>query len=181
MNSLQESIIVYDNYEIPLHKYPRINTDKEKTDIIIIVFLMHEEFLKKLAKSYEEAIQYHHDCKEYYYTFIFNKEIRKYSAQDIMTITNHYDKVSYMEQIYYFYVRNKNFYLELYESMEHAKKSYFERREYLYRIIPPNDFYNRIPQMTYSAIELMEINSFAQYLKKNKIIKELPLPKYINL
>jgi hypothetical protein len=27
-------IIVYDNYKISLNKYPRINTNKEKTDII---------------------------------------------------------------------------------------------------------------------------------------------------
>ena len=59
------NIIVYDNYEIEFNKYPRVNTDKCNTDIIIIVFLMHENFLKKLACSYEEALKYYNDCKDH--------------------------------------------------------------------------------------------------------------------
>ena len=194
MNNNQ--IIVYDNYEISLYKYPRVDTDKEKTDIIIIIFLMHEDFLKKLGKSFEEALKFHNECKDYYYIFNFNKEIRKYSAQDIIFLFNqtndffrnnpnyqiqksYLNNLLYIDQIYYFYIKNKDFYLSLYESLEHAKKSYFERRDYSYRIIPPNDFYSNIFPKTYSAIELMEINAYTQYLCQHKIIKELPFPKYI--
>ena len=191
----EENIIVYDNYEISLTKYPRMNTDKEKTDIIIIIFLMHEDFLKKLAKSFDEAVQYYNDCKEYYYVFKFNKDIRNYSAQDIMLIINqtndflrvnqkienqlkYFDNLTIIDTIFYFYIKNRDFYVNLYKSMEHAKKSYFERRDYSYRIVPPNDFYNKINSVTYSAIELMELNAYTQYLVQKKIIKELPIPKY---
>jgi hypothetical protein len=192
----EQTIIVYDNYEINLHKYPRINTDKEKTDIIIVIFLMHEDFLKKLAESYYEANKYYNECKEYYYVFKFNKIIKKYSSQEIMSIINNINnflvsnnniqnqityllKIPLIDVIFYFYIRNKDFYLNLFENIEHSKKAYFERREYSYRIIPPNDFYNKLQPITYNAIELMEINSYAQYLIQRKIIKELPIPKYL--
>ena len=191
-----EEIIVYDDYKISLYKYPRNNTDKRETDIIITIFLMHTDFLKKLAKSYENSIKFYNECKEYFYIFIFNKETRKYSAQDIMLLINettqyfrdnpnieyqlkYLSNLLRIDQIYYFYIKNKDFYTNLYDSLEHAKRSYFERRDYNYRIIPPTDFYNKLLPKTYSALELMELNSYANYLIKNKIICELPIPKYI--
>lgn len=192
----QEEIIVYDNFKINIKKYPRINSDKEKTDIIIVIFLMHEDYLKKIAKSFEDSLRFYQDCKEYYFIFQFNKEYKKYSAQEIILLyknTNdflrnngdlniqlgYFKNMSNMDKIFYFYLKNKDFYLNLYESLEHAKKSYFERRDYSYRISPPIDFYNKISQKTYSAIELMELNAYTQYLIKRKIIQELPIPKYM--
>ena len=189
-------IIVYDNYEIDLNKYPRIDTPKEKTDIMIIIFLMHEDFLKNLAKSFDNALKFYHECKEYYYVFKFNKDIKKYSAQDIITNYNRINdflRVNYnsdvqkkylsnllpIDLIFYFYLKNKDFYLTLFESLEHAKRAYFERRDYLYRIVPPIDFYSNINSQTYSAIELMEINAYTQYLIKKKIIQDLPKHKYL--
>jgi hypothetical protein len=191
-----EEIIVYDDYKISLYKYPRQNTEKEKTDIIIIIFLMHENFLKNLSISLQEALKYHYECKEYYYIFKFNKEYKKYSSKDIIFLTNQVNdfirlnknidiQKTYLKQInkidliFYFYIKNKDFIVDLYDSLEHAKKAYFERRDYLYKIIPPIDFYDNILPKTYSAIELMELNSYAQYLIKRNIIKDLPTPKYI--
>lgn len=194
----KDQIIVYDNYEISLYKYPRKNTDKEKTDIMIIIFLMHQEFLKNLAKSFENSLKFYHECKEYYYVFKFNKDlknIRKYSAQDIILIynnTNEYfrnnpnitiqrkylNNLLPLDCIFYFYLKNKDFYLNLYESLEHAKKAYFERRDYSYRIIPPVDFYTNMYPQTYNAIELMELNAYTQYLIQRRIIQDLPTPKY---
>jgi len=191
-----DEIIVYDDYKISLYKYPRIDTDKEKTDIIIIIFLMHEDFLKKLGQSFEDALKYYHECKEYYYIFNLNKEIKKYSAKEIIYLINttneffrsnanvivqqnYLKKLNKLDASFYFYIKNKDFYTNLYKSLEHAKKSYFERREYSYRISPPLDFYNKILSQTYSAIEFMEINSYAQYLKQRKIIQDLPYPIYI--
>jgi hypothetical protein len=190
-------IIVYDDYKIPLNKYPRNETDKRETDILITIFLMHEDYLKKLAVSYSESIKFYNNCKEYFYIFKFKKETRKYSAQDIMMLinkTNEYfrdnpryelqikflNNLPLIDRIFYFYIKNKDFYVNLFESLEHAKKAYFERREYNYRIIPPNDFYNNLSPKIYSALELMELNAYAQFLIQNKIICELPIPKYFN-
>jgi hypothetical protein len=191
-----EQIIVYDNFSIDLNKYPRINTDKEKTDIIIIIFFMHQELLTKLARSFDYALQHYHDCKEYFYVLNFHNKIKKFSANEIILLINqtnqffrdypninlqikYLNKLSFLDSIYYFYLKNKDFYLNLYESLEHAKKAYFERREYSYRITPPIDFYNNIFNKTYSAIELMELNSYTQYLLQKKIIQNLPIPKYL--
>jgi hypothetical protein len=192
-----EQIIVYDNFSIDLNKYPRFNTDKEKTDIIIIIFLMNQDLLIKLSESCENALKYYHDCKEYYYIFKFNNnQLKKYSANEIIKLINetnqffrdnnniniqqnYLKKMPQMDKIYYFYIKNKDFFLNLYESLEHAKKAYFERREYSYKIFPPIDFYNNIPNKTYSAIELMELNSYTQYLVQRKIIQNLPIPKYL--
>ena len=186
---IQENIVVYDDYTVSLSKYPRNNSDK-----IIIIFLMHEDFLKKLGESYENALKYHNECKEFYYIFNFNKYKKKYSAQEIILLFNtindflrtnfdiskqlHYlNSLNIIDKIFYFYIKNKNFYINLFESIEHAKSAFFERRDYSYKINIPIDFYDR-NQETYSAIELMEINSYTQYLVSHKIIKELPLPKY---
>ena len=163
--------------------------------IIIVIFLMHEDFLKKLSVAFSEALRYYNDCKEYYYIFKFNKEVKKYSAQEIMNLvkqTNDFlegtrdinkqimylNRLHPIDKIFYFYIKNKDFYVNLYDSLEHAKQSYFERREYNYRINPPQDFYDKILPQTYSALELMELNAYAQYLIKCKIIQNLPIPKY---
>jgi hypothetical protein len=193
-----EEIIVYDDYKISLYKYPRLNTEKENTDIIIIIFLMHEDFLKKLAFSFENSLKYYYDCKEYYYVFNFNKIIRKYSAQEIMSLiknTNDFFRVNtnidiqmkylnnllLIDQIFYFYIKNKDFYINLYDALEDAKKAYFERRDYSYRVIVPKDFYSNIVPKIYNAIELMEIYSYTNFLVKKKIIKDLPIPKYLDI
>ena len=63
------SITVFDNHSLELNKYPRFYTDKETTDKIIITFYMNEEYLKSLSSSYENAIKYHNECKEYFYVF----------------------------------------------------------------------------------------------------------------
>ncbi len=189
-------IVVYDDVKISLYKYPRNNTDKRETDIIITVFFMHEDYLKKLAYSYQEALKYYNECKEYFYIFNFKKEIRKFSAIEIITFINQtneylrnnpliYSQMNYLnallpiDVIFYFYIKNKDFYINLYSALEHAKKAYFERRDYNYRIVPPNDFYNKILPKTYSAIELMEIYAYSQFLVQNRIVQELPIPKYL--
>jgi hypothetical protein len=169
----------------------------------MITFLMHQGFLQKLSESFMEAITNYHLCKEYYYIFKFNNKnndfskMRKYSAQDIMfliTETNNYflknsnfniqlnylKKFHFLDQVYYFYVRNKNFYIDFFKSMQDAKVAYFERRDYRYKFVAPNDFYNFTCSNTYSALELLEINAYVQYLVQRKIIKELPIPKYLD-
>ena len=191
-------INVYDNVTIPLNKYPRKNSEKEKTDIIIIIFLMHYDFLKKLGKSFDEALKNYYECKEYYYVFKFYKEYKKYSAQEIIQLYKsttdffrltgniniqlaYLNKMPLLDQIFYFYIKNKDFYLNLFESIEDGKRAYFERRDYSYRITVPNDFYNGISSKVYNAIELMELNAYTQYLVQRKIIQDLPIPKYIEL
>ena len=43
-----------DDNEYILYKYPRDNTD-----IVVIIFLMHEDYLRKLSKSYDELPIFH--------------------------------------------------------------------------------------------------------------------------
>ena len=78
------SITVFDNHSLELNKYPRFYTDKETTDKIIITFYMNEEYLKSLSSSYENAIKYHNECKEYFYMFKFGKESRNYNTKNIL-------------------------------------------------------------------------------------------------
>jgi hypothetical protein len=217
------NLIVYGDHEISLIKYPRKNTDKEITDIIIIIFLMHEDYLKKLGSSYENSIKFHNECKEYYYTFKFGvfqkvlepsisqivsqsrqpftgateKYIKNYTAQDILFLinkTNEYFRdnknvnlqlnflknLQRIDGIYYFYIKNKDFYLKLFSAIEEAKNSHFKCKEFSYNIIPPIDFYGKTNSCIYSGMELMEINAYTQYLISKKIIKELPNPIYFN-
>lgn len=193
-----DQINIYDNFTIPFDKYPRSGTDKEKTDIVLVIFFMHYDYLKKLGISFEEALKNYYECKEYYYVFKFYKEYKKYNAQEIIMLYKnttdffrnnnnitiqlaYLHRMPLLDQIFYFYLKNKDFYLNLYDSLEHAKRAYFERRDYSYQIVIPNDFYNNIQSKTYNAIELMELNSYAQYLVQRKIIQDLPIPRFINI
>ena len=198
---MESNITVYDSHTVDINKYPRIGTDKEITDKIIILFFMNEEFLRSLSTSYDNSIQYYHECKEYFYVLKDihqEKSLKKYSARDIITLIHNMNdflmgqtdqkkqieviqKMNRHDVLYYFYIKNKDFYMNLFEAVKQAKLLYFQRRDYNYRVEPPFDFYGILYKKgaTYSSIELMEIYTYTQHLIKRKIIKELPYPIYI--
>lgn len=196
---MSENIIVYGDFTLDLKKYPRSGTVKEKCDIIIITFLMHEEELTKCAKSLDDAIKYFNGCKEYFYTYHTpDKVIKRYSAKEIIQLhtmlTNrpirnsreYYEfmkNFQYADQCYISYLRCRDFYMNLFKSIKGAKDAHFERRDYVYRVIPPMEIYgfmnSPIGGQTYSAYELMELFTFTHYLKNHRILKELPIPSFI--
>jgi hypothetical protein len=206
---MSENIIVYGDFTLDLKKYPRNGTVKGNTDIIIITFLMHEEELTKCAKSLDDAIKYFNGCKEYFYTyhtpnnvispFQGNSEnVKRYSAKEIIQLhtmltnrpirTNieYYEfmkNFQYADQCYISYLRCRDFYMNLFKSIKSAKDAHFERRDYVYRVVPPMEIYghmnNIIQGQTYSAYELMELFTFSHYLKNHRILKELPIPSFV--
>ncbi len=194
-------IQVYDSFTIDFNKYPRKNTPKYETDVVMIHFLMHQDYLEKVAKSYTTAIQFYNECKEYYFMLksLDGKNSKRYSAQELMFIINQikifssknpdiYSIQKYirnfhpLDQLYYILIKNKEFYLELFRNMTDAKFAFFERREINYKFFIPFDFYGDIKSMNsnkgqvYTALELLEINAYVQFLVKKKIIKNLPEP-----
>jgi len=194
------SIIVFDNHSVELNKYPRFYTDKETTDKIMITFFMNEEYLKNLSSSYENAVKYHNECKEYFYVFksIDKKLVKKYSSQEIIQLVNGINEflrinndikkqinflknINKIDLIYYFYIKNSNFYINLFKAVEQSKLLYFQSRDFTYNVNPPIDLYNNIKGSVYSSLEIMEVYAYTQYLVSNKIIKELPQPIYMNL
>lgn len=200
-----ESIIVYGNFTLDLKKYPRRGTKQEKTDIIIINFLMHEEFLTKCAKSLDDAIKYYNACKEYSYTFStpespeFPRVTKRYTAKEIIQLHNmltmrpirtgaeYLERMrgfSLADQVYISYLSCKDFYMNLFGAIKGAKDAHFERREYHYRVIPPMEIFghlaNPIVGQIYSAYELMELFTYTHYLKKHHILKELPVPSFVS-
>jgi len=194
------SITVFDNHSVELNKYPRINTDKEITDKIMITFIMNEEYLKSIATSYENAIKYHNECKEYYYLFkLNNKEYKKYSAKEIIQLINgindflrinndinkqlfFLNNINKIDVNYYFYIKNSSFYMNLFNAIEQSKKLYFQSRDFTYNLNPPLDFYGKNYKKgnIYTSLEIMEIYAYTHYLIQNKIIKELPQPIFIS-
>ncbi len=193
-------IPVYDDFTIDIKKYPRKDSPKYETDIILINFLMNEEYLQKVAKSYQEAVQFYNECKEYYFVFksIDGKQNRKMSAKEIIFLINQIQiyfnqnpdpmvqqkflrKYSPLEQLYYILIRNKDFYLNLIYTVQDAKIAFFQRREINYKLVAPYDFYGnkRILPQVYHTNELLEINAYTQFLIKNRIIKELPEPLFV--
>jgi len=195
-------IPVYDDFTIDVTKYPRIGTLKENTDKVIIQFLLNQDYLEKVSKSFREAVTFYNECKEYYYIFktIDGKSFKKFSAQEIIFLINQTNiyfqrntnvllqqqylrRYSVLEQNYFILIKNMDFYLELFLTVQDAKYAFFQRREINYKLVPPFDFYgdvkkNIVPQV-YSCQELLEINAYVQFLKRYKIIKELPEPLYV--
>jgi hypothetical protein len=196
---MNETIVVYGDFTLDLKKYPRSGTNKEKTDIIIITFLMHEEELTKCAKSLDDAIKYFNGCKEYFYTYHTpDNLVKRYSAKEIIQLntmlTNHplrnandyynfMKNFQYSDQCYISYLKCRDFYMNLFKSIKNAKDAHFERRDYVYKVVPPMEIYGfmktQISGQIYSAYELMELFTFTHYLKNHKIIKELPIPTFI--
>lgn len=196
---MNQNIIVYGDFTLDLKKYPRIGTNKEKTDIIIITFLMHEEFLTKCDKSLNDAIKYFNGCKEYSYVYHTpDNVIKRYTAKEIIQLhtmltnnvlrnSNDYynfmKNFQYIDQCYISYLKCRDFYMNLFKSIKNAKDAHFERRDYVYKILPPMEIYgfmkSQIIGQIYSAYELMELFTFTHYLKNHKIIKELPIPSFI--
>jgi hypothetical protein len=197
-------IQVYDNFSIDYNKYPRKDTGKYETDIAMIQFLMNQEYLEKVALSYSTAIQFFNECKEYYFLLksLDGKQNKRFSAKEIMFIMNQinmyanknpdvYSIQKYLrnfhplDQLYYILIKNKEFYLQLFHNVKDAKYAFFERREINYKFFIPFDFYGDIKTtnlnrgQVYTAIELLEINAYTQFLVKNKIIKNLPNPLFI--
>ena len=196
---MNQNIIVYGDFTLDLKKYPRIGSNKEKTDIIIITFLMHEEILTKCAKSLDDSIKYFNGCKEYFYTYHTpDNVLKRYTAKEIIQLHNmlsnhqlrnsndyyHFmKKFQYIDQCYISYLKCRDFYMNLFKSIKNAKDAHFERRDYIYRLVPPMEIYgymkNTIVGQVYTAYELMELFTFTHYLKNHKIIKELPIPSFI--
>lgn len=193
-------IPVYENFTIDIDKYPRKNTPKHETDIILITFLLHQEYLKNVSKSYQDAVTFYNECKEYFYVYKTpdGKKYRKFSAQDIIFLINQTNiffqqnrdifqqqkylrKYSDIEQLYFVWIKNRDFYLNLFLTVQDAKHAFFQRREINYKLVPPFDFYAnvKIPSQVYTAIELLEINAYTQFLLRHKIIKELPEPLFL--
>lgn len=193
-------IPVYDSFTIDLNKYPRIGTNKENTDKVMIQFLMNQEILEKVSKSYGNAVTFWNDCKEYFFVFqSYDKKVfKKFSAQEIIFLVNHTN--TYMNQqknpiiqqnylrrlnpidlYYYLLVRNRDFYLELFLNVQDAKHAFFQRREVNYKLIPPFDFYGdlNIQGQVYHSLEILEINAYVQFLLRNRIHKELPEPLFL--
>ncbi len=172
------SLTVFDNHTIELNKYPRIYTDKEISDKIMITFFMHEHFLKQVASSYENAIKYHNECKEYFYTFKYDNNFKTYSSKEIIRLANNQGKGLFnkIDIIYYYLIKNSPFYISLFEAVNKAKTLYFQARDFIYTLNPPYDYYGNKKGGTYTGLEIMEVYAYTQYLVGNRIIKELPEP-----
>jgi hypothetical protein len=197
-----DKLNIYDNYTIDLNKYPRKELNYRITDIVLITLFSHIQQIKKICNCYQEAYNSYNEVKDYYFTFHFpisNTLNRKtYSAKEIITImkeinfniqqyqynTNqleHYLKYKNnpLDVTLFFYLKNKEFFEKLINDLEQSKIFYFQGRNYSIKFDVPYDFYNYKQSNLYSALELIEIYSYSQYLVKNKIIKNLPLPKYL--
>ena len=202
MNQSQ-SINIYDNYQIDINKYPRNNLQYRITDIVLITFFMNCEQILKIIKCYEEAYYHHNECKEYFFYFEFlledNNKLRKnYSAKELIHLmktiefginsnkhNNQHFKL-YLKRnppidiILYFYLRNKEYFQQLLNDVEKAKIANFLGKNYIIKFHIQVDFYDYKQSNMYNALEIFEIYSYSQYLLKNKIKKNLPIPKYLS-
>jgi len=200
---MNQMINIYDNYQIDINKYPRVQLQYRITDIILITFFMNCEQLSRIIKCYEDAYYHHNECKEYYFNFEFlledkNKLRKNYSAKELIHLMktiefginnnkNNNDQLKFylrrnppIDIILYFYLRNKEYFQQLLNDLEKAKISYFQGKNYSIKFNIPQDFYDYKQSNMYSALEIFEIYSYSQYLVKNKIKKNLPIPKYLS-
>jgi len=200
---MNQSINIYDNYQIDIKKYPRNQLQYRITDIILITFFMNCEQLSKILKCYEDAYYHHNECKEYFFYFEFlledkNKLRKNYSAKELIHLMkniefginnnkNNNEQLKFylrrnppIDIILYFYLRNKEYFQQLLSDLEKAKIAYFQGKNYTIKFNIPQDFYDYKQSNMYNALEIFEIYSYSQYLVKNKIKKNLPVPKYLS-
>lgn len=200
---MNQTINIYDNYQIDLKKYPRNLLEYRITDILLITFFMNSEQLRRIIQCYEDAYYHHNECKEYFFYFEFlledNNYLKKnYSAKELIHLmknieyginlnkTNIQQLKLFLRRnppidiILYFYLRNKEYFQQLLNDLEKAKIFYFQGKNYSIKFNIPQDFYDYKQSNMYSALEIFEIYSYSQYLVKNKIKKNLPVPKYLS-
>jgi hypothetical protein len=103
---------------------------------------------------------------------------KKYTAKEIIDLlqlnSSLYQNIDIIDKYYIVYSQIYPFYIELFNSIEEAKRTYFECRDFAYRVVPPRELYINVKSEVYTAVELMEINAFAQYLKSKNYIHDLP-------
>lgn len=170
---------------ININNYPRTNSEKFMTDKIILTFLINKNYLESIKKSVDKAQMYFNQCKDYFFTFSYpNTNIRKtYNGKDIINLMkvniNDISRYSKMDQLYYYYYRNRNFYMNLFKAIEYSKENYLKKKIYSIIISPPFDFYDKgiILDYQYDMIELIELLLFSQKLIKKRKIYNLPFPK----
>ena len=191
---------IYGDYYINFNKYPRKDEKSRIIDIMLINYFMHEEYLKKVSICYKDAYMNYNECKDYYFIFEFKIEkltLRKnYEAREIINImkninflittTNNLEliqqqlkKLNRLDIILYFYLKNKDHYMNIFESLEKAKLAYFQGKEFQVKFDSNQDFYNYKQSQIYSALEIIEIYVYTQYLLNRKIKLDLPIPKYL--
>ena len=152
---MNQSINIYDNYQIDINKYPRNHLQYRITDIILITFFMNCEQLSRIIKCYEDAYYHHNECKEYYFYFEFlledNNKLRKnYSAKELIHLMkniefginnnkNNNEQLKFylrrnppIDIILYFYLRNKEYFQQLLNDLEKAnfklQQSFYNQR-----------------------------------------------------
>jgi hypothetical protein len=202
MNSSHSSnqLHVYGDYYIDYNKYPRKDEKSRIIDIMLINYFMYEEYLKKISMCYKDAYQNYNECKDYFFLFEFSIESLKlkknYEAREIINImkdinflissSNNIEvlqqqlkRKNRLDVILYFYLKNKDHYMNIFESLEKAKIAYFQGKEYQVKFDINQDFYSYNQAQIYSALELIEIYVYTQYLLKRKIKLDLPIPKYL--
>lgn len=200
---MNQTINIYDNYQIDVNKYPRNDLKYRINDIILITFFMNIDQLSKIIKCYEEAYYHHNECKDYFFHFEFlfedNNKLRKnYSAKELIHLMKNIEfginstkqnaqqfklylrRHPPLDIILYFYLRNKEYFQQLLDDLEKAKIAYFQGKNYNIKFNIPQDFYDYKQSNMYNALEIFEIYSYSQYLLKNKIKKNLPIPKYLS-
>ena len=101
------------------------------------------------------------------------------SSSNIHDIQYKLKRLNRLDVILYFYLKNKDNYMHIFETLEKAKIAYFQGKEYTAKFDIAQDFYNQKKSINYSALELIEIYTYSQYLLKRKIKLDLPIPKYL--
>ena len=132
--------------------------------------LGHRDFIEKLIKSVYNAQSYFNQCKDYFYILKIPKtDIQKrYSGKEIVSLMSknivevqNYSKV---DQYYYYYFKNRQFFTNLFISVANAYKHKVNVTTYVYNMILPTDFFEK------RQIQLMgkDVINFHQYYLQNK-------------
>ena len=179
---------------IHIYDYPGIqNTDKNKATLVMMSFIMNSNFLLKLAGSSKEAIEAFNRQSEYCYNLQipFSNKNKRYCTNDILKVLRipigcgKYNcntistKKDYIDDYYYTYYQNRNFYLKLFESIKTALTSYnlLKCSCYVFKL-PPQFSKLNIKQSFFTNEELICIYVSAKYQSLNL---KLPLPIPDNL
>lgn len=132
--------------------------------------LGHQNFIERLLKSVVDAQSYFNQCKDYFYILrIPNTDIQKrYSGKEIVSLMGknivEAQKCSKVDQYYYYYFKNRKFFVNLFMSISNAYKHKVNVTTYVYNMILPVDFFEKI------QIQLIgkDVINFHQYFLQNK-------------
>lgn len=173
------------------------------TDISLIRLILNQEYLLSIVKAFDDAIQFHANNKDYFYTFkaLPIKQEKVYNAHQILSLRKAYEDKRVSKDLMYYYIIEDNnrkilrldiidqiflvfyiskySYLNVYDAINRARTYRKEVKTFEYNYKPSSELYGKLDNKVYSdkyLLLLYETAHHPTFILKFKELIYIQLP-----